>query len=443
MDRDEILKGNIYKVLIATALPVFLGMLLQQAYTIFDSAIIGNYVGKEALASVESTVIISNFLIYFFTGVGGGASVSASHYFGASKYERLTSTINTSIIFSLVVGILTVVFGYYIAPIALSFINVPEELMSDAVLYLRIYLFSAPLLILYNILSGISRSLGDSKSPTLYLGATAAVNIILDFIFVVILNKGVFGAAVATSLSIVVSGVLMLKKIRCSIYYRKHEEIFSFTEFKIILKLGIPMGLESSLFSISNLFIRQSLNILGTDVIAAHGIYMKVNFFPNNLLNAMGISLTTFVGQNFGAKKIKRVTDGVKKGFIITIPIIIIVNLIEILFVDDFVALFLSENDPNVIAIAHRINFYFAYFYATFIPSRLLSASIRGTGNSLVPMIITLAGTGILRIIYLFAYANNHLSIDSIFFIYPFSWAVTSVVFIGYYLYYKRKIHLK
>ncbi len=432
---NGITDGVIWKQLLKFFFPILLGTFFQQLYNTVDAIIVGNFVGKEALAAVGgSTGTLINLLIGFFVGLSSGGSVIISQFYGAGKKEETSCAVHTLIMLGIIASILFMVVGLIFSKAALQIIAVPADIMDYALVYMRIYFAGVAFPILYNIGSAIMRAIGDSKRPLYFLIVCCMVNIVLDLLFVVVLHMGVAGVAVATMLSQVVSVLLtfasLMKTTECYKVILRRLRI-DFALLRSMLRIGLPVGLQSTLYTVSNLLIQSSINSFGTDIIAAWTAIGKVDSLFWMSINAFGVAVTTFVGQNFGAGKYDRVKKCVRVGMGMAMGMTIAISVF-ILLVRDF-ALGLFTQDQNVIRYGSDMIVYMVTFYFTYVPIEVLSGAVKGAGDSFIPMIITLLGICVLRVSWVLVLLPIWHNLFTLAISYPVSWVVTAIIFILYY----------
>ncbi len=433
---SSITEGVIWKQLLKFFFPILLGTFFQQLYNTVDAVIVGNFVGKEALAAVGgSTGTLINLLIGFFTGLASGGSVIIAQFYGGGKREETGKAVHTLVFMGLIASALFTVVGVAFSHAALKAIAVPDNIMKYALPYMQIYFAGVTFPILYNIGSAILRAIGDSKRPLYFLIACCLTNVVLDLLFVVGMDMGVAGAAIATLLSQVVSVILTFASLM------KTQECYRFS-FKLLkmdthmiksmLRIGLPVGLQSTMYSISNILIQSSINSFGTDVIAGWTAVGKVDSLFWMAISAFGISVTTFVGQNFGAGKYDRVKKSVRVSMVMSMGMTIILSIL--LMVTKRFTLGLFTRDVNVIQIGEEMMFYMATFYFTYVPIEILSGAIKGAGDSLIPMVITLLGICVLRVAWVLILVPIWHNLFTLCISYSISWVITSVIFTIYYL---------
>ena len=443
--KNQIIEGVIWKQLLLFFFPILFGTFFQQLYNTIDTVIVGHFVGKEALACVGgSTSQIVNLTVGFFTAVASGAAVVIAQFFGANDERSVEESLHTAFAFSIIGSIIITILGIVLAPSLLSWMHTPAELMNDSTTYLRIYFAGTLFIFIYNIGSSILRAIGDSKTPLFYLIYCCVINIILDLVFVVFFKMGVAGVAIATIISQAISAVmvtvklmrekgilrLILKEIRIYPYVLKSQ-----------LRVGIPAGVQSIMYNITNVIIQAALNTFGTDTVAAWSVYGKLDALFWMMSGAFGIAITTFVGQNYGAGKTDRVLKSTRVCLAIDGTASLTLTLFLIFFRGILFRIF--TNDPAVIQIGSDMLFLIAPWYLSFIFIEVLSGALRGIGDVIIPTLITLIGVCALRIIWIIGALNIHPTVEAIIFSYPVTWLSTAVLFIVYYIYRVHKLKKK
>lgn len=440
-----IVEGVIWKQLLIYFFPILLGTFFQQLYNTVDAVVVGNYLGKEALAAVGgATGTIINLLVGFFVGLSSGATVVISQYFGSGDEEGVSRAVHTSIALSLAGGIFLTFVGIFGARWALDMMGTTADVIGGATDYMRIYFAGVIMNLLYNMSSGILRAIGDSRRPMIYLIICCLVNIVLDILFVGFMHMGVAGAAIATISSQAVSAILTMRALM------RTEECYKFVIKKLrvdfpllgrILRIGFPAGIQSMMYSISNLLIQANINALGTDTMAAWTAFGKVDSIIWMVMGAFSVSVTTFVGQNWGAGKVDRVKTSIRTGMVVELLSTLIMSGVILLTGQHLIRLF--TQDEGVIAISLMIMHCNVPLYVSFVPIDLLSGGMRGMGNSLAPMLIICFGVCIFRVVWLFTAVPLNNNIITIVLSYPISWILTSIVMIIYYLHWSKKAGLR
>ena len=440
IEGNQITEGVIWKQLLKFFFPILFGTFFQQLYNTVDAVIVGRYVGKEALAAVGGTTgTLINLLVGFFVGLSSGATVIISQYYGAKNGEKVKEAVHTAIAFSIMGGIILMILGLIGAPFALKAMGTPEDVMNYAVVYIRIYFIGIIGNLVYNMGSGILRAIGDSKRPLYFLMTSCLVNIVLDIIFVVVLKMNVAGAALATILSQLVSAVLVIiVLVRSEDVYRLiiSEIRLHFRMVKRIIQSGFPAGLQSAMYSISNVIIQSSVNALDIDTIAAWTAYSKIDALFWMIIGAFGISITTFVGQNYGAGKVERVHKGIKICLQMTFVTSIVISGILYIFGGYIYRLF--TNDIAVLEKGIEILHFLVPFFVTYICIEILSGALRGVSDCWIPMLITCLGVCVLRVLWILFVVPHYMTMRMILVSYPLTWIVTSISFILYYRFFSK-----
>lgn len=433
---NSITEGVIWKNLLSFFFPILLGTFFQQMYNTIDAIIVGKFVGKEALAAVGGTTgSIINLIVGFFVGLSSGATVILSQYYGGRKHKEVSETVHTAIAMAVAGGLLIMALGLWLSPMLLNLLDTPQELISYSLSYMRIYFMGMIPSLIYNIGSGLLRAVGDSRRPLLFLIAACLTNIVLDVVFVVGFEMHVAGAALATILSQAVSAALIIITLmRSHTSYRLELKKIRFhmQHLKRIITIGLPAGLQSMAYNVSNTIVQASINGFGTNVMAAYTAYGKLDAFNWMLQNAFGVSITTFVGQNFGAQKYDRVKKSVKVCLAMTAAGTLLLSGFLLLAGKPLYHLF--TDDAQVIEIGMQMLWQLAPAFILYVCIEVFSGALRGTGDALLPSILTLSGVCALRIIWLLGVVPFNRTLNMVLFCYPLTWTVTSVLFIVYYL---------
>lgn len=433
---NSITEGVIWKNLLVFFFPILLGTFFQQLYNTADAIIVGKFVGKEALAAVGgATGNLINLVVGFFVGLSSGATVILSQFYGGRRYQEVGKTVHTAAALALSGGLLLTAVGIALSPMLLSLMGTPEDVMGYAVTYIRIYFTGMIPSLIYNIGSGVLRAVGDSRRPLLFLISACMVNILLDVVLVVGLEMGVAGAALATILSQTVSAVLViLTLMRTSNTYRLEPKKIRFHTdlLRRIVQIGFPAGLQSVLYSVSNVIIQASVNGFGTDVLAAWTAYGKLDGLFWMTVSAFGVAITTFVGQNFGAKQYDRMRRSVRVCMLMTLGATLLLSAVLLLLGGALFRLF--TDDAKVVEQGVVVLRLLVPTYATYICIEILAGAMRGAGDSLIPTLLTLFGVCLLRIVWVMGIAPAYNSLSVVLLSYPITWVVTSAMFIVYYL---------
>ena len=440
--KNGILEGVIWKQLLLFFFPIMIGSFFQQLYNTVDALVLGRAVGKEALAAVGgSAALITGLIINFFMGLTSGAGIIASQMLGAGKKEELNKAVHTIYAFSIMGSIFFAIVGIVVSPALLELMNTAPELMEDSVLYLRIYFGGIIFVFLYNTGSGILRALGDSKRPLYYLMVCCVLNVVLDLVMVMGFRLGVAGVAIATVIAQAVSTVLVTQalireKDLCRFSLR--EMRIDFHMLKSELFLGLPSGIQFSMYNISNMIVQSAINSFGTNTTAAWAAYGKLDAIYWMISGALGISITTFVGQNYGAGKMDRVKKSVRICLWMDIVVSVVMAALLIAARKPLFGIFCS--DAAVIETGAKMLVVIAPFYFLFAFTEIYSGALRGMGDVIVPMLITTVGVCAIRVFWIAVIAGMYPTMEVVIFNYPVTWILSAVLFFVYYLYRTKKL---
>ena len=438
---NGIIEGVIWKQILIFFFPILIGTFFQQLYNTVDAVIVGRFVGKEALSCVSgSSGQIINLVVGFFTGLSAGATVIISQHFGAGNKEKLQRALHTAYAFSIIGGIVVGVAAVFATPAILRLMNTPQELMRDSALYVQIYFAGLLFIFIYNMGSAILRAIGDSKRPLYYLIICCVINILLDLVLVLYLHLGVLGVAVATLLAQGVSAVLVTLALMFrtnGLQLKLHEIRLHGDVLKNMLQIGLPTGIQSSMYSISNIIVQTSLNAFGVDTMAAWAAFGKIDSLFWMINSAFGIAATTFVGQNFGAGKMKRVQKGTKVCLGMALGTAIVLSVI--LMAGGRVLFGIFTTDPGVVEVGLRMMQIISPTYFLFVFIEIYSGSLRAQGYVFVTTLMTLVGICAFRVIWVTLIVPDG-TLEQIVACYPLTWFVCAIGMIGYYHYKQRKI---
>lgn len=433
---NPITHGSIARGLLAYFFPIFIGSMFQQLYNTVDAIIVGKFVGTEALAAVGgSSGQIAGIVFSFLVGTSSGATVTVAQHYGAGDYAGVHRDIHTGIALSLIGSLFFSVIAYIFCPALFRLMKTPEGVMADSIGYIRILFIGLTVSFLYNIGSGILRALGDSKRPLYYLMVCSGVNIVLDLFFVICTPLGIRGAAIATVIAQAVSAVLVLRRIMLldPRYALKIRMIRIYPEvMRTQLKIGLPGGFQSSLYGIANMIITTSINTLGISTVAAHTAFSKLDGVFWQINGSFGTATVTYIGQNYGAGKIDRVKKSTAFALIAEGIAAVLTSVVLLIFGKHLLRIF--TDSPEVISLGQRILRTLVPYYVTYIGTEILSSTLRGMGDVTVPTVLTLSGICILRAFWMFVIVPKRLTLEMVFCIFPISWAVTSVLFVIYFL---------
>ena len=436
----DMLNGSIWNKLPVFALPIAATGILEQLFNASDIAIVGNFAQTDktaAVAAVGANSPIIGLILNLFIGIALGANVVIANAIGRDDKQTVQKAVHTSMVVSVIGGVLVAIIGELIAEPLLTVLNVPDDVLELALLYLRIYFLGMPVILLYNFEAAIFRSIGETKMPLIALTLSGILNVLLNLFFVIVLKMSVNGVATATVLANVVSaGILYIKLVKSDKYIKVEFKKLRIDGkvFAKIMQIGLPAGIQSAVFAVANIVIQGAINSLGTVVIAASSAAFNIEIIAYNVMNSFSQACTTFVGQNFGANKIDRckktlflclIEDAIASGTAILIVLITGKFLLSIF-----------NNNPEVIEIGYTrlVIIFIAYIFSMLYD--VMSGYLRGFGFSLVPAILTTVGVCVLRIIWINTVFPANRTFVTIMTAYPVSLATTAVlIFIALIIY--------
>ncbi len=437
----DMIHGSLGDKIIRFALPVAATGILQQLFNAADIAVIGRFVGKEAMAAVGSNNSLIGLMVTMFGGIAMGANVVIARSTGQANREGIRNAVHTSILIAFVGGMIMTIIGELLARPLLHWMGVPKEIFGEALRYIRIYFAGLPVIFLYNFESAIFRSQGDTRTPLICLTISGVLNVVMNVFFVVVLHMTVDGVALATVLAnLISSGLLLVMLMRSQSAIRVQWSGFSYQPRVIgtILRIGAPAGLQGMVFSLSNLCIQSAINSLGADVIAASAAAFNVEIFAYFVLNSFGQACTTFVGQNRGAgdlercRKATRICMGQDMIFTAVISALILLS--------GHALLRIFNTDPEVVRLGYTRILILISAELVNVVIEILSGAMRGHGQSLIPAVVSLAGICGVRIIWVYTVFPFSRTFNTIMAAYPISWTITAVVLVVAYFVMMRKI---
>ena len=430
----QITEGVIWKQLLIFFFPILLGTNFQQMYNTVDTIIVGRVVGTTALAAVGATGPLVNMVNGFFIGISSGATVILSQNYGAGNRQGVQDALHTGVTLSLGLGAIITVLGVGLGPWVMSLMNMPKNCMGDASVYLRIYFAGAIGSMVYNMGAGILRAMGDSRRPMLFLMATCVLNVVLDVLFVAVLKMGVAGAALATTVSQFISAVLPIL-----VLLRLPEDALDLRKLRIdrkllgrILRIGVPAGLQFVTFDFSNILIQSGVNSFGDVTMAAWTAHGKTDAITWMISGAFGVSVTTFVGQNFGAQKYRRIRQSVWISLAMSVALVGAVAALILTFRTQILGIY--TDDLNVVAVGSMIMLSIMPFNVVFMPIEVFAGTMRGVGYSVMPTLITGSCVCLFRILWLMTVVRRWHTLKMLTICYPISWILAATVFFIVYL---------
>lgn len=431
----DMTQGNPYSQIIAFALPIFLSQVFQQLYNTADTLIVGRFLGTNALAAVSSSGTLIFLLVSFFNGTSMGAGVVVSKYFGAKDNDKISRAIHTNIVFSLLCGVVLTLVGVFLTPTFLVWMKTDPDVLPEAIEYFRYYFLGSLAMIMYNACRGIMSALGDSKRPLYYLIFSSLLNVALDVLFVAGFGWGVWSAAVATVLSQAASVVLCLRHLLVK------DQIYSIQLKKLridkamlleILRYGLPAGVQNSVIAFANTIVQTQINSFGKYATAAYGTHGKIEGFAFLPIVSFNMAISTFISQNLGAGLHDRVKQGARFGIVAAVLIAELVGVLCYIFAPQLIGLF--DSNAEVIRLGTMQARTVSLFFFLLAYSHSIAAVCRGAGKAFVPMFIMLGVWCVLRICYIAYVSHTFGELSYIYWAYPITWAISSVMYLIYYL---------
>lgn len=428
--------GTPWKLIASFALPVFLSQLFQQFYNTIDSLVVGRVHGTEALAAVSSSGTLIFLMISFFVGTSMGAGIVISKYYGARDYERVSRAVHTNICLGIICGVILTIIGVVLTPTFLRWMGTDPDVMPDATAYFRYYFAGAIAIVLYNNCKGVMNALGDSRRPLYYLIISSVTNVLLDLLFIAVFRWGVWAAAFATTLSQALSVVL------CIIHLSKKGTLYQLQLSKLridkeslgeIVRYGLPAGVQNSVIGFANVIVQTNINSFTKIATAAYGTYAKIEGFAFLPITSFTMALTTFTGQNLGAGLYDRAKKGSRFGIISAVVLAEAIGLVIWLAAPFLIGLF--SDDPAVIELGTKQARIESLFFCLLAFSHAVAAVCRGAGKVFVPMSVMLAIWCVLRITYITIMMHYVHEIQYIYWAYPITWGISSIIYLFYYLF--------
>lgn len=426
--------GNTKKVIVSFAIPIFLSQLFQQLYNTADTLIVGKYLGTESLAAVSSSGPLIFLLISFFNGTAMGAGVIIARYFGAQNYKKLSKAIHTNIAVGIISSIILTVFGVAFTPNILKAMGVANDVLPESIEYFKFYFAGISASVMYNICVSILNSVGNSRRPLIYLIISSLLNIFLDWLFIAKFHLGIRYAAIATTIANVLSVILCVTFLmkKGTVYQLKIRKIAVHKDMLIdMLKYGLPTGVQNSVIGFANVLVQTNIISFGKEAMAACGSYSKVEGFVFLPITCFSMALTTFISQNLGAGKKDRAKEGAKFGIATSVFLAEIIGVFVFILAPSLIRMF--DDNKIVVKIGTTQARTVALFFFLLAFSHCIAGVCRGAGKAFVPMLVMLGVWCVLRITYItIAMKVNH-RIDLLFWAYPLTWCISSIIFAIYY----------
>ena len=430
----DVTRGVIWKQLLMLCAPVFFSSFFQEAYSLINTFVVGQFAGKAALGGIQATSPLVDLAVGFSVGMGTGFAVVCSQYFGAHDDERLTASVHTAMTIALVGGLAVSVLGSLLAGAILTLMGTPADLMAESLAFVRLYFGAMVFSIVYNTGSAVQRSVGDTRSPSIIVASTCVVNIVLDLTFVAGFHMEATGAGLATALSLVWGCVVTLVRLT-------HVEGPWKLDLRrlgidpgicrVMIRTGLPLGLQASCYSVSNIITQSTVNSFGSTVVTAFGLCGRIDAIIWMVSEALGVAVTTFSAQNFGARDYARMRRGLKTAMCLTALVIGSLSVVLLANVRAIAGFFID--DAQIADLTAQVKWYVGPFYVVYSLYDNIGGTIRGAGESLRPMLIVLTGSCLLRIVWQLAVVPLDHTLHMAMLSYPITWITTGIAFIIYY----------
>lgn len=425
----DMTSGPLLKKILIFSVPLMLSGILQLLFNAADIIVVGQFTGSSALAAVGSTSSLINLFVNVFIGFSIGANVLVAQYFGARDEKNVHETVHTSILLAIICGLILIVAGISLAPPMLELMDTPDEVLGQAVLYMRIYFVGMPATLVYNFGAAILRAVGDTRRPLYYLFVAGCVNVVLNLFFVVVCGRGVDGVAIATVISQVISAALI---VRCLVksdgMYRLNLSMLKLHRQKVIqiARIGLPAGFQGAIFSISNVLIQSSVNSFGSIAMAGNTAASNIEGFIYTCMNAVYQTSLSFTSQNLGAGKIKRISRILVECLVVVFLVGAVMGFLAYTFGAELLRIY--STDPEVIENGlHRMRVICQTYYLCGMMDVTVGA-LRGLGYSVMPMLVSLAGVCGVRIVWIFTAFVWSRSLFTLYISYPISWGATFMI---------------
>ena len=426
--------GPIWKGILLFALPVFLGQIFQQLYNTFDAWCVGHFIGDNAMAAVSSSGSLIFMMVSFFNGLAMGAGVVIARHFGAKNYDDVSRTAHTAVAFGICTGTALTIAGVTLTPFILQWMGTPADVLPESIAYFRYYFCGAIFTVMYNIFVGIHHAIGDSRHPLYYLIFSTFINIVLDLLFIAVLGYGVGSAAIATTISQGVSAMLCcIHLMRLDAPYKLRVQKIRFHKQSLsdIIRFGLPSAVQTCGIALANVFVQPNINAFGSSGVAGCGAYSKLEGFAFLPVMCFSQALSTFTGQNLGAKQHERVKKGTAFGISCSGTMAELIGVISYVFAPQLIGFF--NDSPEVVDYGTRHMRTICLFYCLLALSHCIAGVMRGAGKATVPMATMLVCWCLIRVSYITTAVKFFPELTTVSWAYPLTWTLSSIVFLVYF----------
>lgn len=430
----DVTSGTIWRQLLRLSVPVLLSSLCQQTYALANTWVVGRFAGKDALAAIQATVTLSDLVVGFSMGVGVGCGIVVSQLFGAHEDDRLSRAVHTAMGIALVGGTGFSLAGFLMVERLLRLMGTPAEIFDEALAYARVYALALVFSITFNMGSALQRAVGDTRTPSVVVAGTSLLNVALDLLFVGRLGMGAVGCGYATALTLAAgTAITLVCLMRAPEPWRLHPSRIRLEPHmtRLMVKTGLPLGVQISVYSVSNIIAQSAINSFGTDYVAAWGLSSRLDSVIWMVSDALGTSVTTFAAQNFGARDFGRMRQGLRTSLAMTALVVGGLSALLVAFGYPLSRFFV--NDPGVDALSTLALQFIGPFYVCYSLMDNIGGTIRGAGESVRPMLLTILGTCVFRVIWLLVVVPVHHTFEMVLVGYPVTWILTGILFVAYY----------
>lgn len=429
----DVTEGVIWQQLLILCVPIFFSSFFQQAYSLINTFIVGQFGGKVALGGIQATMSLTELAVGFSVGLGAGCAVISGQFFGQKDDEHLSRSVHTAMTIALVLGAVLSILGVIFIPSILAFMGTPEELMWESVAYSRCYFGAMVFALVLNMGTALLRSVGDTRAPALIIASGCVFNVIFDLIFVAHFKMEALGCGIATALTIAINATMvMVRMMRAKGAWRLdiHKLGIDPALCKSMISCGLPLGIQSSVYSFSNIIVQSTVNSFGADAVTGWGLSGRLDAIVWMVTEALGVAITTFSAQNFGAHNYERMRKGYHTSLIITVTLVGCMALFLVTFVNPLARFFID--DDVVVGYTSKMIHFIAPFYLFYSVVDNTSGVIRGSGESFRPMLLTIVGTCVFRVVWLLLVVPMHHTLETMLLVYPVTWILTAVLFVLY-----------
>lgn len=429
----DVTQGVIWKQIIALCVPIFFASFFQQSYALINTFIVGQFGGKLALGGIQATMSLTELAVGFSVGLGAGCAVITGQFFGSHDDERLSRSVHTAMTIALVLGLIVSVAGVIFIPQILQFMETPQELMWESVSYSRCYFGAMVFALLLNMGTALLRAVGDTRAPALIIASGCVINVILDIILVAWLGLEALGCGIATATTIFINCCCVLYRLmRAKGAWRLDIRKLGVDGriCRSMLSCGMPLAIQSSVYSVSNIIMQSTVNTFGIDAVTGWGLSGRLDAIVWMVTEALGVAITTFAAQNFGARNYKRMRQGYHTSLVITVFLVGSLSLFLVVFVEPLARIFIDG--PAVTGYTAKMVHFIAPFYLFYSVVDNTSGAIRGSGESFRPMLLTILGTCVFRVVWLLVVVPMHHTVETMLLVYPVTWILTAALFVAY-----------